>query len=256
MMSLQGSTDDGIPWGPSKNRTLAVFGKDDRYTCDISKSAHSAVGRVTTDKGNNRYGICTGTMVGPRLMLTAQHCLNRLSNGGLGQMKFTPAYYDGHAPYGSAYAKHVWVQKTMPNKIRFYEYEYAWDYVVVLLDRRIGDKVGWWGFKQYQASWNDHSYWENIGYGAEIYNGQKPLCQPKAPIYSVQAYSSGGTTSYLMKHAIDSTGGHSGGPVYGIFDGNEINVVGVNVAGDSRYGVASGGPGLGSLIYKLRQQYG
>ena len=133
----------------SVRRELNIFGSDDRRSFKDSSWPWSAVGKVQTAAAS-----CTGTMVGARLMLTAQHCLDRRSDGSLRWIKFTPAYYDGDAPYGSAKAEHVWWDHKIPRKEEHYDSEFAWDYMVVKFDQRIGDKTGWWGFKVYNSEWN------------------------------------------------------------------------------------------------------
>ena len=134
-------------------------GKDDRRAFKDTTWPWRAVGRVITA---NR-GSCTGTLVGKRLILTAQHCLPVQSDGTLGYMKFITAYFDGEEPYGYAYAEHVYYDKKNPppRNGQLDISEIAWDYVVVKLDRDIGETVGYWGFKVYKPEWNGHGYWKH-----------------------------------------------------------------------------------------------
>eukprot|EP00580_Thalassiosira_gravida_P003895 CAMPEP_0201601654 /NCGR_PEP_ID=MMETSP0492-20130828/2583_1 /ASSEMBLY_ACC=CAM_ASM_000837 /TAXON_ID=420259 /ORGANISM="Thalassiosira gravida, Strain GMp14c1" /LENGTH=162 /DNA_ID=CAMNT_0048064955 /DNA_START=104 /DNA_END=592 /DNA_ORIENTATION=+ len=160
-------------------------------------------------------------MVGARLMVTAQHCLDRRRDGSVGWMKFTPAYYDGQAPYGSANAEKFRYYHKNPHRAsgRLYESEFAWDHVVVKLNWHIGKKTGSWGARIYHPSWNGKSYWKHIGYGGDKLRGQRPLFHNIAPIHSAVAYTKGGRKSMLLKHTIDSAGGQSGGPVFGHWKG-------------------------------------
>ena len=90
-----------VPRRYLRKRKPNIFGPDDRRGFKDASWPWRAVGRIDTG-----HKMCTGTLVGPRLLLTAQHCLNIGYDGSLGWLKFTPAYHDGEAPYGSAYGKH------------------------------------------------------------------------------------------------------------------------------------------------------
>jgi len=230
-------------------RKLKLFGSDDRQAFKDEKYPWCTVGKVRTSTGS-----CTGTMIGPSLMLTAQHCLKCNSDGTIGWMTFTSAYYDGYAPFGSAEATQVYWDHRIPCDKSLFESQFAFDYVVVKLDERIGDDVGWMGFKVYQTDWNGGDYWMHIGYGGDVLNGERPLFHAKSSIQSVDAYvNSAGTKSYFLTHAIDSTGGHSGGPLFGFWgDDSDPYIVGVH---NSNGGGAAGGPGLHTLIANLRSKY-
>ena len=42
------------------------------------------------------------------------------------------------------------------------------DYVVLVLDRRMGDTCGWMGSRTYSDSWDGGSYWRHIGYPGDL----------------------------------------------------------------------------------------
>ncbi|KAL7546958.1 hypothetical protein ACHAWF_010285 [Thalassiosira exigua] len=230
-------------------RHLRIFGSDDREEFENYAYPWSTVGKVETSSGS-----CTGTLVGPSLMLTAQHCVKCNSDGTVGGMKFTPGYYEGRAPFGSAKAERFHWNSRIPCADSFYDSEFAWDYVIVKLNKRLGDKVGWMGFKQYDTNWNGGNYWMHIGYGGDIADGERPLWHDKSSIRSAKVYVKKGTKtkSYLLFHGMDSTKGHSGGPVFGFFGNNDPYVI---AAHNSAGGDAAGGPGLNDLIAGLRARY-
>ena len=79
---------------------------------------------------------------GSRLLLTANHSIQFNADGTAGWVRFRPAYYNGSAPFGEAWATQViwWMQTTGGNGLT--DQETAFDYVVCVLDSRMGDTVG------------------------------------------------------------------------------------------------------------------
>lgn len=235
----------------------AVFPPDSRIVFQDTTYPWSTVGRVDTESGS-----CTGTMVGRRLMLTGSHCI-RWTTSGTGWVKFTPAYYNGSAPFGVAWAERVisWLKADGSDGLS--DLETAFDYVVVVLDKNLGDVTGWTGYRTYSSSWNGETYWDQIGYPGDLTGAQRPVLFDNGAITSVGEHSTSGQQGYVLGHFIDTAGGHSGGPYWGWWDGETFpRVVGTDstspqtpgsgTGGDNE---AGGGPGLTSLIDWARQKY-
>jgi hypothetical protein len=53
----------------------------------------------------------------------------------------------------------------------------AFDYAVLIMEERIGEVVGYPGYRAYNDSWNGGDYWQYIGYPGELSNGERPACQ-------------------------------------------------------------------------------
>lgn len=240
------------------DRPTNVFPPDQRYIYQDTTFPWCTVGRVDTP-----LGTCTGCTIGPRLLLTANHAIQWNTDGTAGWVRFRPAYYNGSAPFGEAWATRIiwWMQTTPGNGLT--DQETAFDYVVCVLDTRMGDVVGYPGYRTYDSSWNGGSFWQHMGYPSDLSGAARPAFQGSCVISTVGTQSTAGQTGHVLGHFNDIVGGHSGGPVWGWW-GNEPwpRVVGTqsaeantpanNTSGDNEFG---GGPALSSLISWARANY-
>jgi V8-like Glu-specific endopeptidase len=244
------------------DRGGTIFGSDDRYLFDDLSFPWRTTGKVRTV---GKWG--SGITIGPRLVLTASHVVNWTggSDGGVAWLTFTPGYFDGRGPWGEIAATRVIYWEQAPELLT--DRQTAFDYVVLVMEERIGEIVGYPGFRTYHNNWNDGSYWQFIGYAGERSSGERPAFQCNGVVSSVQNESLSGQTGYVMGHFNEFTPGQSGGAVWGWW-GNEPwpRVVGVgstigstavetptgSTTGDNEYG---GGPALSALISWARSNY-
>jgi hypothetical protein len=146
---------------PGGNRRVAttIFGADDRRAFRDPSYPWSTVGLVQTDRGSG-----SGTMIGPRHLLTVSHVIDWAAPPGYAAdwVRFTPSFYDGGAPFGEAYGIHIcWYLKEDGDGFISGD-EGNFDYVVVVLDRRLGDTTGWMGARGYDDDWDDLAVWSHI----------------------------------------------------------------------------------------------
>ncbi len=131
-----------------EDNPVNVYAPDTRYTYRDTSYPWSTVGRVATTGG----GACTGTMVGRNLMLTASHCMQWNTDGTVGAFSFTPAFYNGDAPFGTAWATRVFYWNQASGGLS--DLESGYDYVVAVLNSDMGDLTGYAGYKVYSSSWS------------------------------------------------------------------------------------------------------
>jgi len=240
------------------DRPTNVFAPDQRYIYRDTSFPWCTVGRV-----DSPLGTATGCTIGPRLLLTCNHVIQWNANNTAGWVRFRPAYYNGSAPFGEAWATRViwWTRVNGGNGLT--DLETAFDYVVCVLGNRMGDVVGYPGYRSYSGSWNGGTYWQHMGYPVDLSGTERPAFQGSCVVSSVGSQSTAGQTGFVLGHFNDIVPGHSGGPAWGWWSGEPWpRVIGVQSAeastpartttGDNEYG---GGPALSSLISWARSNF-
>lgn len=192
-----------------------VFSPDDRYTFSDTAFPWSTCGRVDTAAG---FG--SGVMVGPRHLLTASHVVNWGPNNTAGWLKFTPLLFDGHEPFGHVFANMIYSWNKADGSDGINADECAFDYVVCVLNSRMGDITGWMGSRGYSTAWDGGNYWGHVGYPNDLANGSRPAFIGYQAMDSTFTRAIGGRDSFGIKHRVDVIPGQSGGPYFGWW-GNE-----------------------------------
>lgn len=223
-----------------------IFGPDQRVVYHSLAYPWNCVGKIQTE-----LGVASGVMIGPRHVLTCAHVIKFLSNGNTGWVKFSPMYYNGaNATYGTA------------NSIKtFYKYkvsgptidstESKFDYVVVVLDRNLGNTTGWMGATSYTDSWDGGAYWTHAGYPMDLTASERPIYQTNIALNGDDATSDRAQALY---HQGDVWPGQSGGPFWGYW-GTTPKVVAVQSWQNNTTNAASGGSDMVDLINQARTQF-
>lgn len=224
----------GIVGARASGRDLkGVKGDDDRVVVAAAEFPWSAMGRL-----NNLGAHCSGTLIGPRLVATAAHCLwNRktrrptppsslvfvagwekgqyLKASHVAQTHIAPGWrFD--APYGPEIAAHDWA--------------------LLELDEPLGDAVGW---VAPAASSEPGTRVVVAGYGQD---------RAHVPMAHIGCRITGRMPSGLLLHDCDAVHGDSGGPVMAWRDGG-LRLSGIHVAtlsSDKR--VDGGAVGAGAFL--------
>jgi V8-like Glu-specific endopeptidase len=227
-----------------------VFTPDDRTVFQDTSYPWSGFGRCETN-----FGPFSGAMIGPRHLLTCNHGIDWTPPPGYAAdwLTFTPAYFDGDAPFGTTYATHVyWIQKDDNNGLSEGD-EGQYDYVVLVLNDRIGDRTGWLGTRRYTDDWDDLDVWWHIGYPADLNSQQRPTYQSWFRLNGNDTQDDAHEEIY---HLADVFPGQSGGAMFGFWTGDVgPRAVAVQSWQNTTTNGASGGGDLVDLAIRARTEH-
>ncbi len=194
--------------------------------------------------GNSNNSGCTGTLVGPRHIITAAHCINQRGTNNWYTVKITPARNGvGVSPYGSTTVsvnppagQTVWyfTPSQWRNSNECKQGLAAcrrWDWGLLIIPEKLGNQTGWMGYYAMAGNSLKNQNIYNRGYA------QCPDADPDEPANCQTArlygdsntcqlgsfmYQGGDNWSDFIKHSCDVSDGHSGAPLYFyILDNNQ-----------------------------------
>lgn len=237
--------EDEIPKGMSAVTT--IFAPDDRRVFSDTSFPWCTVGRV--DTGGGGWG--SGALVGPRHLLCASHMMVWNPDNTVNQVTFTPSYFDGNGPFGNSGIVHWYAYRKVVGPFISND-DIAEDYVVLVLDQRLGDICGWMGTRGYDSAWNGLAVWDHIGYPSDLAGGARPTFQNDIPIDS----TSGSSSDEDLWHHGDVIPGQSGGPFFAWF-GSEPwpRACGVQSGQNASTNSAGGGSYISSLVIQALNDF-
>jgi V8-like Glu-specific endopeptidase len=235
----------------------ALFPPENRYVFSDTAFPWSTCGKVLPSRAS-------GVMVGPRHLLTVSHGIDWHTpterEPWVAQwLSFTPSYFDRDDPFGTAGSTHIyWQEQVTGPTIDGTEAQF--DYVVVVLDRRIGDITGWMGSRSYTDDWDGETYWSHIGYPTDLVSGERPAFIGDVSLDGTEDDDA----HQAMHHRGDVWPGQSGGPYFGWWEGEPWPRV-VSVQSWEQYedaaqtiplvNGASGGSSMVDLIIRARNDF-
>ncbi|HNP83418.1 MAG TPA: hypothetical protein PKN47_18300 [Nitrospira sp.] len=223
-----------------------VFRPDDRRVFQDTAFPWCTTGRVDSPNGTG-----SGVMIGPRHLLTVSHIIQWNSDKTAGWVKFTPAYFDGSAPFGEAWATLTYYEVKVSGPTLDGN-EQKHDYVCIVLDRRIGDITGWMGSRAYSTSWDNGNYWRHIGYPGDLTGSSRPSYQRDISFTGTD----GPSEHRRINHMGDVWPGQSGGPYFAWWDNEPWpRVVAVQSGQEPSTNTASSGNHMVDLVIRARNEH-
>jgi V8-like Glu-specific endopeptidase len=239
------------PSDPKIVRPTTVFQPDDRRAFRDTSYPWGTVGLVETARGTS-----SGVVIGPRHLLTVSHGIDwggASEGSAAGWVRFTPSSFDGRGPFGETHGVHVYwyVQEDGDDSLSSTEQQF--DYVVVVLDTRIGERTGWMGARGYIDDWDGLNVWQHMGYPGDLNSGQRPVFINRV---SLNGDDAGDDAHQSIQHQADVFRRQSGGPMFGWWSGEVGPRVVATQSGETRSAnFASGGADLARLVALARTEF-
>ncbi|KAK7734865.1 hypothetical protein SLS63_004286 [Diaporthe eres] len=174
---------------------------DDRVRWTDRNFPYSPIGRIQFG------GIwCSATLVGPRHVATALHCIPEQGT----PITFQPAYAGGDT-YPSSAVQYV-LNSGVPIGAPCWEFS---DWAILILKDRIGDQRGYFGARVIEDQHLNKNVWYHMGYPQDRDGGTQPYRQGQITVARLGGFSDcpNERRAMLVTDA-DAIGGQSGGPLW------------------------------------------
>jgi V8-like Glu-specific endopeptidase len=188
----------------------------------------------------------SGVLIGARHVLTASHVIDwRARVASVSFVRNGMSFASAAVTDGYAYEQIADVDYNNSDS----------DYCVLVLEKRLGDTLGYLGAQTYDSGWdNDVTVWSNIAYAPDKGGGNNPTFQTDFSL-DEDDFDLGGGRS-LLTDTGDFVPGMSGSPVFALFAGDPRVVGVVSATGDGLYdyNFIAGGEDLTNLVRQARAE--
>lgn len=232
-------------------RPTTIFPPDDRSVFQDTSYPWGTVGLVETPRGS-----ASGVVIGPRHLLTVSHTIDWAGappGFAANWVRFTPASFDGVGPFGETHGVHIYWYLQENGDGSLSPTELQFDYVVVVLNTRIGERTGWMGARGYIDAWDGLDVWQHMGYTGDLNSGQRPVFINRVTLNGDDA---GDDAHQSIQHRADVFRRQSGGPMFGWWSGDVgPRAVATQSGETSTDNFASGGADLARLVALARTDF-
>lgn len=194
-----------------------IFGPDDRQLVSPANPKVAYIESVDLDTEQGYR--CSAAFIGPRVLLTAAHCIYIAELGGWPDSVVVVPGKDGDSePYGFAFAESLFVSDGWatgdPSSIETAPFDYG---LIVLSNNQLGNEVGWYSM----GALTDATLMA-AGLNPRLtgYPGDKP----DVTQWSESAAGLGSVSSAFLYSQLDLVGGQSGSPLMRGFDSAIIGI--------------------------------
>jgi len=228
----------GEQYGPPQTGPYFSGCVDTRIRWGTAGGPHRALANFSAD---GQASSCTGTMVGPRHVITAAHCV--FLGGNWNDFTVIPARDGATWPVGSTQMSDTqglnsgfrwyWIPAPLFDNPQL-GFSTGLDIAILILPKRLGEGTGWMGVVARPDAALVSTYHRNLGYPAQP--GQPIGLHPsqvEGGLYGDINRCDVGDFTYpdadgwgrVADHSCDLSSGHSGGPIFHWFFDPGLNTI-------------------------------